>query len=194
MNNKIKIIREKLNTYWKIFIDKDLLQKILNKFAPNYTINDLSFMWLIIPIKRGKSYINTFSKEVQDHFKVGDTYFEWWQYMFWWLGIYNQYWFSTQVVEWHTIYNTKVSWKRIIWNNKFILKKQIDSFFYWSKTIKEWNSTYKIMSPERAFIQMIKEWADVFEVPKSIDKKKLIKMSSKYTSKRINNIIKKICL
>lgn len=194
MGNKIKIIREKLDAYWKIFIKKDLLEKILSKFAPSYTITDLSLMWLIIPIKRGKSYINTFSKEVQDHFKVGDTYFEWWQYMFWWLGLYNQYWFSTQVVEWHIIYNTKVSWKRIIWKNKFILKKQIDSFFYWSKTIKEWNSTYKIMSPERAFIQMIKEWADVSKVPKIIDKEKLLKMSSKYTSKRINNIIKKICL
>lgn len=194
MGNKIKIIREKLDAYWKIFIKKDLLEKILSKFAPSYTITDLSLMWLIIPIKRGKSYINTFSKEVQDHFKVGDTYFEWWQYMFWWLGLYNQYWFSTQVVEWHIIYNTKVSWKRIIWKNKFILKKQIDSFFYWSKTIKEWNSTYKIMSPERAFIQMIKEWADVSKVPKIIDKEKLLKMSSKYTSKRINDIIKKICL
>jgi hypothetical protein len=186
MNNQIKIIREKLFAYWKISINKNFLEKILSKFAPSYKIKNLTSEWIIIPIKRGKSYINTYSKKIQNPFEIGDIYFEWWKYMFWWLWVYNKYWFTTQVVEWHTIYNTKISWKKIIWKNKFIFKKQVENFFYWSIKIKKRDYEYKIMSKERAFIQMIKEWAEVFKIPENINIKKILKMSEKHTSKRID--------
>ena len=193
MNNQIKIIRDKLTAYSKVFIDKELLNKLLTKFAPSYKISDLTLKWLIIPVKRGKSYINTFSKNAQDHFQVGDLYFEWKDYMFGGLGLYNQYWFSAQVVEWHTVYNTTVSWKRIIWKNKFIFKKQIKSFFYWAYTLKYWNASCIIMSPERAFIQFVKDWMEVLDIPNRVNKEKLLIMSKKNASKRVHNIIKNLC-
>ena len=194
MNNQIKIIRQKLDAYWKLVIDKELLNKLLNKFAPNYTIANLCSLWLIYTIKRGESYINSFSKETQTPFIVGDIYFGWWEYMFGWLWMYNYYWFSTQVVEWYTIYNTKISGTRIIWNVKLILKKQRKNFFYGWTTKKNWNYSYKIMTPERAFIQMLKEWKSFKVLPSNINKEKLLTMSEKNTSKNIYNYIKELCL
>jgi len=41
MNTNIAIIRDKLDVYGKPFVQKELLLKILEKFAPNYSINDL---------------------------------------------------------------------------------------------------------------------------------------------------------
>jgi hypothetical protein len=42
IKNNIAKVREKLDIYQKPYIEADLLQKILNKFAPNYTITQLS--------------------------------------------------------------------------------------------------------------------------------------------------------
>jgi hypothetical protein len=41
MENKIAIIREKLTICGQTFVQKDFLTKILDKFAPNYSIEDL---------------------------------------------------------------------------------------------------------------------------------------------------------
>jgi hypothetical protein len=40
--NQFKTIEEKLRIYNKPFIEISLLQKILDKFAPNYEIKELS--------------------------------------------------------------------------------------------------------------------------------------------------------
>jgi len=40
--NKIAKIREKLDLYSKPYIKEELLQKLLDKFAPNYSITNLS--------------------------------------------------------------------------------------------------------------------------------------------------------
>jgi len=39
--NKIAKIREKLDLYGKPYITEELLQKLLDKFAPNYTITNI---------------------------------------------------------------------------------------------------------------------------------------------------------
>jgi hypothetical protein len=61
--NQRKIIEEKLRIYDEPFIDKDLLQKILNKFAPNYKIKTLTTRKLISPVIRGKLYFNHLSRK-----------------------------------------------------------------------------------------------------------------------------------
>lgn len=194
MVNQIQRVREKLDYYWKKIIDKELLEKILNKFAPSYDITDISRKKIISPLKRGKYYINNISKDIENPFKIADMYFEWDIYMFWWLWVYNMYDFSTQLIEWYTVYNTKFSGERIIWKNKFIFKKQRNSFFYWNIINKNWNDRYKVMSIERAFIQMIKEWRIINSIPNNIDYKKLLTMAKKYSSKTVVSKIENLCI
>jgi hypothetical protein len=57
--NQIKTIKEKLRIYEKPFIESSFLQNLLEKFAPHYTIAQLCSRELIIPIKKGKIYLNT---------------------------------------------------------------------------------------------------------------------------------------
>jgi len=194
MVNQIEIIREKLRLYWTKYIEKDFLEKILKKLSLTYSITDISRKKIITPLKRGKIYINNLSNELEDPFKNIDLYFEWKNYMFWWLWIYNMYWFSTQVVNYWTVYNTSFSWKRKIWNIKFIFIKQRESFFYWSVKKKNLDCKYIVMSPERVFIQLLKEWKIFKEIPKNIDKKKILKMSEKFSSKKIFEQVKNLCL
>jgi hypothetical protein len=42
MNNQISIIRDKLRLYDEKYINKELLDKLLSKFAPSYAIKDLT--------------------------------------------------------------------------------------------------------------------------------------------------------
>lgn len=189
--NKIAIIREKLELYSKPYITSEYLQKILDKFAPNYSIKDLCQLELLTPIKKWKIYINNKTKAIINPFVVWDLYM--WDdvYVFGWLWIYNRYSLTEQIAEWQTIYNTKKSWKKIIWNSKFIFVKQRESFFYGIKNEKfEWYP-YKIMTIERAFIQMIKEGKEFNNLPYWVDKNKLEKLAKKYASITINNKIKK---
>ena len=62
--NQRKTIEEKLRAYDEPFIEKVLLQKILNKFAPNYKIKTLTTRKLISPIIRGKLYFNHLSHKI----------------------------------------------------------------------------------------------------------------------------------
>lgn len=193
MNNQIKQLRERLSIYGDLIIDREQLEKLIHTFAPSYKVSDLTLKWLISPIKRGKSYINNYSNQEQDAYKIVDTYFEWVRYMIWGIQVYNSYALSTQSAEWYTVYNTRVSGKRIIWKNKFIFKKQVPSFFYGSKLVKQWNFSYSIMTPERALIQMIKDKNTPEYLPRSIDKKILRDMAKKYCSKNVINKIMKLC-
>jgi len=167
--------------------------KLLNKFAPNYSISNLCNKWLLTPIKRWKRYINNKTKLFINPFIL------WWLYMwedtyvFWWLRIYNQYWFSEQIAERYTIYNTKFSWQKIIWNTKFIFIRQRESFFYWIQQQQSDNFFYKIMSKERAIIQMIKD-NNITQIPDWVDKSKLQKIAKKYASTTLFNKIQKICI
>ena len=64
------IIREKLRLYRKGYISIETLEKILSKFAPNYSVSQLCDKRLITPIKRGKWYINNESTEYIDPYIV----------------------------------------------------------------------------------------------------------------------------
>lgn len=194
MNNQISIIRDKLRIYDEKFIQKEKIDKLLSKFAPSYKIKDITSLWLISPLKRWQIYINNLSIKLQDPFVVADLYFQWKDYAFGWLWVYNMYWFSTQVVEWYTVYNKMVSGDRIIWKTKFIFKKQKPSFFYWIITKKSWDNSYLVFSQERAFIQLLKEWKNFKELPKNIDKEKLLQMAKKYAPKTIFSKIEKLCI
>ena len=44
MKNVIAKVREKLELYNKAYISKEFITKILNKFAPNYSISQLCNM------------------------------------------------------------------------------------------------------------------------------------------------------
>lgn len=192
--NKIGKIREKLDVYWKIYIDTLLLQKILDKFAPNYSITQLVNKWLITPIKRGKLYINNSTKDYINPFLVWDLYMGESLYMFGGMMMYNRYGLSEQIADWYTLYNTKISWKKIIWDSKFIFIRQRDSFFYWFKKEKFEGKYYKVMTIERAFIQLLKEDKEFNKIPYWINKEKLLKMSKKYSSKTIISKIEKLCI
>lgn len=194
MNNQISIIRDKLRIYDEKFIEKEKIDKLLSKFAPSYKIKDITSLWLISPLKRWQTYINNLSNKLEDPFVVADLYFGWKDYAFGWLWVYNMYWFSTQVVEWYTVYNKMLSGDRIIWKTKFIFKKQKPNFFYWIITKKSWDSSYLVFSPERAFIQLLKEWKIFNELPKNIDKEKLLQMAQKYAPKTIFSKIEKLCI
>jgi len=193
MVNQIEIIREKLRLYWKKYIEKDFLDKILKRFYLTYSITDISRKKIITPLKRWKIYINNLANDLENPFKNIDLYFEWKNYMFWWLWVYNMYWFSTQVVNYWTVYNMSFSWKRKIWNIKFIFVKQRESFFYWSVKKKNLDCKYIIMSPERAFIQLLKEKKNFSELPKNLNKDKILKLAEKKSSKNIFNKIKNLC-
>lgn len=193
MNNQISIIRDKLRIYDEKFIEKEKIDKLLSKFAPSYKIKDITSLWLISPLKRWKIYINNLSNKIEDPFVVADLYFQWKDYAFGWLWVYNMYWFSTQVVEWYTVYNKLISWDRIIWKTKFIFKKQKPNFFYWIINKKSWDNSYLVFSQERAYIQLLKEWKNFSELPKNIDKEKLLQMTQKYAPKTIISKIEKLC-
>jgi hypothetical protein len=115
-------------------------------------------------------------------------------YMFGGIMIYNRHGLSEQIAEWYTIYNTKISWKKIIWDSKFIFVRQRESFFYWFKKEKYEDKYYKIMNIERAFIQLLKENKKFKKLPYWINKEKLLQISKKYSSKTIISKIEKLCI
>jgi hypothetical protein len=72
--NKIAIIREKLEVYSKAYISSEKLSRLLEKFAPNYSISQLCNYGLISPIKRGKWYMNKRSRDFINPYIVGSLY------------------------------------------------------------------------------------------------------------------------
>ena len=187
------IIREKLRLYRKWYISIETLEKILSKFAPNYTVSQLCDKRLITPIKRGKWYINNESTEYIDPYIVWSLYMGDAPYMFGGLAVYNSYSLSTQVPEWYTILNTSISWERRIGSVKLIFTRQRESFFYGGEMRKQGEYSYTIMSPERAFIEMLKEKKKFSTLPYGIDREKLISLARENASKTINTTIQQIC-
>lgn len=193
MTPLIEKIRKKLYAYGRAYIDAELLEKILLKFAPNYTISQLCSKWLITPIKRGKWYLNNESKVYIDPYIVGALYMGENLYMFGWLAVYNLYTLSTQVADWQTIYNTKISGQKKIGNIKLLFVRQRENFFYGIEEKKKDGHTYKIMSSERALIELVKEKKTFASVPYGISPEKLKKLTKNHASHTIYTIIEKIC-
>jgi len=201
--NQFKTIEEKLRIYNKPFIEISLLQKILDKFAPNYEIKELSRRWLLAPIVRGELYLNLLSSKKKwllattilaqygknKLYTIGGIY------------LYNQYHFSQQVANKITVYNTSIRGERTIAGYTFIFRQVRPSFFRGiEKVDAQWYGTYYGMTRERALIQLIEEndgkleyAQDIYQEikKKNISTTKLITLSQKHTSKRVQLLVKK---
>lgn len=195
---KSQIIKEKLTYYNKPFITKDFLQKLFDKFAPWYTPAEASKRWLIQPLKSDKIYFNLLYKWFIHPYVVGALYCHKIPYMFGWLQVYNQYGYTTQVPERYTVYNTTYNGKKIFHAGKIIFKKVRENFFYGQATRTIDNAKVVVMSPERALLQLIKESngkiefdEDIYQLmeQKKIDNKKLLILSQKHTSKKVQTLV-----
>lgn len=196
--SQIKIVEEKLRIYNKPFIEFHMLKKIIDKYAPNYEIKAISAHWQISPIKNWKLYLNNLYKWYISRYAIIWKYMQDKAYMIWWLYIYNKYWFSTQLANWITVYNTIYSWqKTIAWAN-FIFHKVRPSFIWGKQRKQSQDVYYYVMTPERALIQLLQEtnWKpefaeDIYSLINKweINKNKTISLSKSHCSKRIQNLI-----
>ena len=196
--NQYKKIKEKLRYYDKPFIEATLLQKIIDKFAPNYKTYQLSSRGLIDPIRNWKLYLNKLYNWYVSRYAILGKYMEWEKYMIWWLYLYNKYWYSTQLADRITVYNTKYSWKRQIAWAKFIFIKMRPSFFRWKTRKQSQDVFYYTMTPERSLIQLLQEtnWKPEFEdniyyqiKQWKINKENIIKLCKEYSSQKVQNLI-----
>ncbi len=200
--NQFKKVEEKLRIYEKPFIDVWLVTKILEKFAPKYRIDTLCSRWLLAPISRGELYLNLLSPENKRLLSttILAQYGKNKTYAVGGLYLYNQYNFSQQLADRVTVYNTSIRGKRIIAWYKFIFRQVRPSFFRGiEKVDAPWYGIYNRMTRERALIELIdeKEWKieyaqDIYsEIKKgNVSKIKLIALSEKYTSKRVQTLVK----
>lgn len=200
--NQRKKLEEKLRIYDKPFIEISLLQKILDKFAPNYRIDTLCTRWLISPIVRGDVYLNLLSSK--GAWLVGTTilaqYGKGKLYAVGWIYLYNQYHFSQQLADRITVYNTSIHGKRIIAWYKFIFRKVRSVFFRGIEKVNaQWYGIYNRMTPERALIQLIADnngkveyEDDIYDELRenSVSRAKLISLAKQYVSKRTQILVK----
>lgn len=193
--NQQKKIEEKLRIYWEPFIDFDLLNTIIEKFAPNYKVFQFSSRNLISPIRQWKVYFNHLSNKSSSIIwtTILSQYFQWEKYYaVWWIYVYNMYGYTTQIANKITVYNLRISWEKVIAWYQFIFKKERENFFYWiEEKDAQWYGTYNCFSRERALIQLIKEkkWKlefaeDIYELIEKweIDIDKLQDLAIKHTS------------
>ncbi len=193
MSTKIGSVKERLRISNRKFLDKETVQKMIDAFLPWYKISDLCNRKLITPIKKCDTYLNLFYRGFVDPYVIWSIYFGDKPYVFGWLQLNNSYHFTTQVPERYTIYNTTTSGEKIIGNAKFIFKQVRPPFFYGIQKKKIDGRVINIMSPERALIQMIREWASlefVQTLPDNVDKKNILKMAEHHTNKSILEKIK----
>lgn len=136
---------------------RDFLDTMIMSFAPRYTIGHLVDQKIIATIKRWSLYLNMqYQKPVSDLLILAH-YCKDEDYALGGLWLYNRYHFTTQIPEWMTVYSTKRSGKRIIAGAKVIFRKARQSFFWWVDEQQIEDVPYKLFSPERALIQLIKE-------------------------------------
>lgn len=191
------ILKEKLNYYGKSIIDKTTLLEIIKRRTPTYTIAEACKRGIVSPLKKWSYYFvqrsgnnyGVFAKSLP--YEIGAYYCEWISYAFGGLGIYNTYGFTTQLAERYTIYNTRYVGTKKIGKFKYIFKKVRESFFWWIEESKDYWA--KVLSPERALIQLIKEdWSKEFlrQKPYWIKINILLELASKYTSKNLLSKVK----
>ncbi len=115
-------------------------------------------------------------------------------YVFGGMSVYNRYSLSEQIAEVYTLYNTRISGSKEIAGIRYDFIRQRESFFYGIQREGVDEYEYAIMSPERAYIQMIREGKVFPHLPKNIQKEVLIQLSEKNTSKSLQALIKKSCI
>ncbi len=190
-NNKIQLLKKKLRLYNSPFIEKEFLEKIMDKFFINYQIKDLSKRWLLTPLINWKLYLNNQYHWVVSDYAVIWQYMKWKTYMIWWLFLYNQYWFTTQLSNRITVYNINYRWKKQIGNSYFIFKKVSPKFFRGKERRERQGFKYYCMSRERAMIELIleKKWTLEFgekiayELKNNINVWKLLNLAKENLSK-----------
>jgi hypothetical protein len=155
--NQIKLVETKIRLYNKPFIEADFLQKVLDKFAPNYKPYQLSAKWLISIIKNGSLYKNNLYSGYVSRYEIIALYMRWTDYMIGGLFAYNQYGFSTQLPNRRTVYNTTYSGRREIAGANIIFRRVRPSFFRGKQKKTSQGIPYYIMSRERALIQLLLE-------------------------------------
>lgn len=199
--NQRKKLEEKLRLYNQPFIEASLVKEIIAKFAPNYEIKSLCSRGLLSMIKKWDLYLNLLSSKLS--WLIGTTilaqYGQWKIYTVGWLHLYNQYHYSEQLADRVTVYNTSIRGKRIIANYKFIFRKVSPSFFRGiEKVDAQWYGKYNRMTRERALIQLLIDDNGKLEYPEdvynefrkwAISKQKLIQLSQKHASKRVQSLI-----
>lgn len=183
------------------FLDKEILQRIMDKRIPNYKIWHLEDLWLISIIKKNEIYLNhLYRKNYVSPEALAGIYCRWDHRMIWWLGVYNKYGYTTQIAQRTIVYNTKIVGKKIIAGQRFIFYKKAPSFFRWRERKEAQWIKYYIMTPERALIQMIIEYKGVLEFEEDIaykiqigevNKDVLLKMSQKYCTRNNQQLLEK---
>lgn len=182
-------IKERLKIRNQPYVSADELAVVLESLEATYSIAELARRSIIVPIKKWERYINKQSTLPADPYQIWARYFDWLEYAFGGISTAYEYDFTTQVPERYTIYNTKVSGKKIIdWVYKYQFKKVRPSFFYWVAQMDVKWEPVQVLSPERLLIQMLREWAS-FEflkvLPTTLDKKKLFWLAEEHASRRI---------
>lgn len=158
------------------------------------TIADVSTAGYVDPIKQGVSYRNNLSSKQPSNFIIGAQYVDFTDYMIGGMWIYNMYGFTTQLAEQTDILNIEYSRKCIIWRERYVFRKIKKEFLYGIVRRKIQWYYVSLMSPERAFIEYVRERAlqpvnDFVEICIQLDANSLKKMTQKYPLK---NIQKKI--
>ena len=108
------------------------------------------------------------------------------------LFLYNQYWFTTQLANWITVYNLTHNWNKEIGGSHFIFKKASSKFFWWKERRESQWQKYYCMSRERALIELILEkkwklefWDRVaYELNHNIDVWKLLDLAKNNLNKK----------
>jgi hypothetical protein len=154
---QLAVLRKKLQLLRRPIVEKEILLKLIESFAPSYTVDVLVSRKLIKTIRRWSLYLNMqYQKHISDLLVIAH-YCKNEEYALGWLWLYNRYHFTTQIPERMTVYSTKRSGKRIIAGTKVIFRRARQSFLWWIDEQKiEW-MPYNLFSPERALIQLIKE-------------------------------------
>lgn len=187
------LLKDKLIYYKKPIIGKVVLQSIIDAWVPWYTIAEMAKRGLIAVLKKWSYYFNLESRDHSNPYVIGALYCEWSLYAFGGIDMYNQYGFTTQLPERYTIYNTTYNGTKQIGNYKYIFKQVRKSFFWDIETKKIDQNDISFLSPERALIQLVKEWWSnefLTSKPKTINSSKLLELATKHVSKPILSNIK----
>ncbi len=185
--NHLKAIEQKLRLMNKI-IWKSEVEKLLSTFAPMYKVGDLIRSHFLTSIKKWVNYLNNCNNDTASPFQIISSYCKNTEYMIGGMFLYNRYGFTTQISNEYLIYSDTTHGEKKIENVRIQCIKQRSSFFYGKKSeIIKWVKIYS-MSPERAFLQFIKESGNAMEfiqgLPSDVDKVKLLAISNKYADKK----------
>ncbi len=189
-------IKEKILSTGMLILSREYLEKILQVSWKKYKIDTLVRFKYIAVVKKWESYYNLLIKDFKNPYMLWAAYMWETSYMFLGLDRYNKEWFTTQISNIYTIYNTKYSRKiQIVWVS-FVFKKVKPDFIYAAKKYN--NISY--MERERLFLEYVRDYMkydDDFFIPllDNLDIKVLKKYAKKYPIRKVaKKITKLVCI